>query len=307
MGAGHPIDPSIKRDTAPPEIHEFVRGVIWNDDPAVKFFTDTATDNWAWSPGGGAAWFGLFTWAEHSNLSMTNIIGRSHFWDLQFLHAMGSSVGEDPLETLAKIMLWLEIMYKLSIGQGIKGTDTIESIPIISRFGTTEFKLGSFFTASSEPKKSDTLITLLTTNSPYTKLDMGRRALGSCMHLLQDSYAKGHTRRMLLNPGDLKPGSKIEFVDGKWAQLGDVQNFHSYKGQKHHDDYDQWNKAWPAMDPSKPDTFNPLFGARQAREKAVKLANFWQAKTNWEDGVKDWFLSDVFVLASDITPADSSV
>jgi hypothetical protein len=58
------------------------------------------------------------------------------------------------------------------------------------------------------------------------------------------------------------------------------------------------------MNPGDPDSFNIPYGARQAREKAAKLANFWRAKTGWENGVKDWLLSDVFVFASDITPAD---
>ena len=61
------------------------------------------------------------------------------------------------------------------------------------------------------------------------------------------------------------------------------------------------------MNPGNPDGFNLLYGARQAREKAVKFANFWLAGTNWEDGVRDWLMSDVFVFDGNIKPSDNSV
>ena len=38
------------------------------------------------------------------------------------------------------------------------------------------------------------------------------------------------------------------------------------------------------MDSAQPGSFNPLYGARQAREMAVKFANFWTKSRKWDDG-----------------------
>jgi hypothetical protein len=100
-------------------------------------------------------------------------------------------------------------------------------------------------------------------------------------------------------------------VDGKSAQLGYVENFHTYKGQPDdHGKYDQWTKwqwLWAPMNPANPDSFNPLYGARQARDKAARFTEFWVAATKWEDGVQDWFYTQVFPFSSTITPADNTV
>src|SRR5947207_11664404 len=119
----------------------------------------------------------------------------SHFWDLQFWHSMANNVGEDPHDTLGKIILWLEIMYKLATGQGVSASDKLADIPISSPVNTTLYKLSMFFNADSQPQGSATLNTLLTANTPFTGLNIKRRALGSILHTIQDSYARGHTKR----------------------------------------------------------------------------------------------------------------
>ncbi|KAF9770745.1 hypothetical protein IL306_011644 [Fusarium sp. DS 682] len=73
-----------------PEIFEFIRGVIWNDDPACYLFNDKEHNNGNF--GLGVDWF--FDFKIKWKFFQTNIIWRSHFGDLQFLHAMGTKKGE---------------------------------------------------------------------------------------------------------------------------------------------------------------------------------------------------------------------
>lgn len=166
-----------------PDVWEFLRGVIWNDDPACALFNDQADNNGSF--GFGADW-GL---QYGEALGPGNIIHRSHYGDLQFLHAMGAHVGEDPAVTKGKLMRWLETMYRLSVGDEVSAGDAINK------------RLGEFFDDNTTPRGSETLRSLIMGTTPsYRNVKIDRRALGICMHIIQDSYALGHTRRKLLNP-----------------------------------------------------------------------------------------------------------
>lgn len=303
-----PLNKSTTVDGAPVDVHEILRGVYWNDDPACLLFDDNKDDNWDFSS--GLTYKGEFEYGEDGKpYDNTKIIPRVHFWDLQFLHAMGSAVGEDPHNTLAKISLWLEIMWRVATGDIDAGT-AIQDVNVQTQFNTKTYTLGDFFTPTSVPKKSDNLFQLLTVGTKFTKVDVKRRALGTCFHVLQDSYAKGHTKRTVLNPNDVIDKNKpTEFKAGTYVQLGGVENFHTYAGQgKDHGRWDHWNKnKWGNMAPASAASWNPLWGARTARDKGVELATFWKAGTKWQNGVKDWWLTQVFSFAANITPADSTV
>ncbi|KAK7755760.1 hypothetical protein SLS62_002373 [Diatrype stigma] len=300
-------------DDAPPDIKEFFRGDMWNDDPECQMFDDEEDDNWNFSS--GTVWLSKFTAAQYGDFDEGNLIGRSHFWDLQFLHAMGAALGEQPDDTRAKIMLWLEVAYKLSVGGGgIDGADAIGDVPVTSVVNeTTSYQLSDFFTATSSPRSTDSLSSLFACSTRYRHVDVQRRAIGSCLHLVQDSFARGHTRRVLLNPEDLVPsvsgnGTITEFAPGKYAVLGAVENFHSYVDQgSAHADADHWDSDWPDMDAAEPSSFDRLWGARVAQEKGVRLLDFWQAGTAWEDGVADWLLGEVFNLSPNATSSDNTV
>ncbi len=168
-----------------PATWEFLRGVMWNDDPACKLFNNNPDNNadFAW----GLDWGGDYM-VEFKSMSPDNITYRSHFGNLQFLHSMGCHPGEEPGETKRKIMLWLEVMYKLAVGQ-------------IAPYHRIDAWLGQFFNEHTWPKGSATFTELLmgtTSSFRYPRID--RRALGSCFHVIQDSYAVGHVQRHLENP-----------------------------------------------------------------------------------------------------------
>jgi hypothetical protein len=84
------------------------------------------------------------------------IITRSHYGNLQFLHAMGSEPNELPSETKRKIMIWLDVMYKLARG----GMGIDEGTPI------QETALREFFRDTDILKPSDTLWQFLLAKTP---------------------------------------------------------------------------------------------------------------------------------------------
>ena len=91
-----PVPPGVGPGTDQ-ATNEFLRGVIWNDDPELLLFSENLTNNYAMTQ--GLAWLKRFSEAERTTINdKTNLTGRSHFFDLQFLHAMAEEVGEEPEE-----------------------------------------------------------------------------------------------------------------------------------------------------------------------------------------------------------------
>src|SRR5262249_52403304 len=147
-----------------PIVNEYLRGVLWNDDPAILLFHEDENNDWNYTY--GVAWYARFTVAEHSSeVDYANLTGRSHFFDLQFLHAMASVSGEAPQDTLAKIMLWAEVMYKVAIGVILLSTK-LADVRVVSAqsSGTAVFsyQLASFFNSATTPTDKDTINYLLT-------------------------------------------------------------------------------------------------------------------------------------------------
>ncbi|KAK1709180.1 hypothetical protein BDP67DRAFT_523302, partial [Colletotrichum lupini] len=126
--------------------------------------------------------------------------------------------------------------------------------------------------------------------------------------MVQDSYAVGHTLRRLSNQGDLDGRDSegfFRFKPGKFARLGPIITFHTYSGQsKRHAHYDESKQP---RSPRDLDSFNHIIGARDAIDNSIKLINFYAQKTKWEDGVRDFFANEVFVLDSNATLSNPQV
>ncbi|RMZ72853.1 serine protease abc transporter b family tagd [Pyrenophora seminiperda CCB06] len=267
---------------------EYVRGLVWPDDPSCLLFKNTPDNNHKFDLGDD--FLGEFKGGNKS--SMTR---RSHFGDLQLLHGMASDVGEDPNKTKKNILTWLEVMYKLAVGTEINERDLLcEKLP------------GSFSASTSGNQTLRDL--LLGRTREYRKVDISRRALGVCLHMIQDSYAVGHTLRRLKNVNDLQGRDKdgfIHFKSGTHAQLGPLITFHTYTGQgdrhDHYDDSDDERK------PRDVETFNKIIGARDAIDKCTTLINFFAAKTKWNDGVSDFLDNDVYKLDEKVTSSNAQV
>jgi hypothetical protein len=296
-------------------VNEFFRGVTWNDDPACLLFKDNAkayqTENFVYST--GIAWGTKFKLGGQSPKDNLNITGRSHFGDLQFVHAMAAADKEDPEETLAKIMLWAEFTYKVAIDSSKMASVPFEDISFTSEVRNNKSKkysLADFFTLRTDPNPLMTVTDLFKRNSLYKDIMVDRRALGSLLHMIQDSYAKGHTKRELLNPEDLKAPTSMGlwFNHDNWGKFGKIITFHTYEGQgSEHGEWDYFGTI--GMTPKNIASFNRAIGARDAIAHSIEIVKFWMNKTPWDakDGPKDYLLKNVFALHKNVTLADGLV
>ncbi|XDG01821.1 hypothetical protein ABKA04_001436 [Annulohypoxylon sp. FPYF3050] len=273
---------------------EYMRGVVWNDDPSCYLFKDTSDDNHQFSNG-------IYWSLDFKKGNPDCMIQRSHYGDLQFLHSMASKEGEEPKETRRKVLKWLEVMYKLACGnQGVLENSQLKE------------HLGEWFTDTMKPSGQNTLRDLLLSSTPsYNHVDIHRRALGHCLHIIVDSYAIGHTQRILRNPESYQGRDSqghLKFKPGTYGDWGSVKVFHCYGGQKtdKHSYYDGLqNSELPT--PKELDTFNSILGARNAIDASRKLISYYADGINWEDGVQEFLATEVFGIDKDAKPANTDV
>jgi hypothetical protein len=153
---------------------------------------------------------------------------------------------------------------------------------------------------------SQPLSHLLAKYEVYTKLELERRALGSILHLVQDSYARGHTKR-----------EKLDLLAG-YRKLDRIQKHYTYSDDKKSKELHEENDKYEIYKVTRPDSkledWNDLWGARDAINECVNLINFWKARKPWGDEVtkgnnaekdetvRDW-AERVFRLADNPEPS----
>ena len=292
------------------DFNEFFRGVVWNDDPAGLLFKDDpkhTTDNFVYTT--GAAWLKKFEAGELFSDDTSSITARSHFGDLQFVHSMASAVGEAPEKTKGKILMWAELCYKLALDNDpMLANSRLDQLKMEFDYGTGIMKLSDFFGPTTAPKDSDTVRNMFLNNTHYATPNLSRRALGSLIHMIQDSFAIGHTKRELLNPKDMAPEPPLNpyFGNDRYLNWGPVITFHTYKGQgSEHGDWDY--EGTNGMDDNDLSSLNRIPGGRNAVAHSIEIINFWNAKKAWEDGPKDYVADKIFPLSSQKTPANGEV
>ncbi len=111
-----------------------------------------------------------------------DLLYRSHYGDLQFLHAMASKREETAQETKRKMMLWAEFVYKIGVG-AIDTTATLVSLRELP--GINEIFVRPGFT-----------VHYLLARETDRKADIKKVAIGSLLHVIQDSYSDAHTERI---------------------------------------------------------------------------------------------------------------
>jgi hypothetical protein len=308
--ASVPINTSIGTNL---DVNEFFRGVIWNDDPGCLLFEDDYfrnSDNMNYVT--GASWWHNYHYGETHPDDRTNITTRTHNGDLQFLHCMAEVAGEDPYDTLAKVMLWAEFTYRLAISDASSGgaiaNSLLENISLTTKGkkSKTEFNFGMFFKPGTDPDNKFSVRKLFLRDTQYKAPILVRRALGSLLHTIQDSYAIGHTKREILNPEDLLPGAPHKFKKGTYGKYGAILNFHSYAGQG--SEHGAWDIVGIAgMDSRNLESFNRIPGGRNALDHSIQMINYWVNKTPWESGPKEYLETKVFVVHKDATPAVNKI
>lgn len=210
-------------------IKKVIRGVRWNDDP-LNFLPDNPRQ-----------WLLNF---EHASKIADRInenfdlFYRSHHADLQFLHAMASNEEESAQFTRDAIMSWIEFTYKVSSGyipihtpfRQLQKFLTPKSNALFKKYFTQQGRRLNWTPAYLFSLKCNREVTLPSTfyeldcsqtNWLVDKKDIQNIALGSLLHVIQDSFSDSHVTR---NPDY---DGNYSLIHGRSA----IQTFNTYKKQ----------------------------------------------------------------------------
>lgn len=153
---------------------QFIRGVVWADDPEGLLF-DNARDTRNYSS--GAMWYSHFSAGEGGDFS--TLTARSHFGDLQFFHGMASADDEAPGTTKQSMLEWARFLVDVASGATPAST-MIKDIPSIRLLF---------------PNHQASTVKQLFGWAKASDVQTRQRAVGALFHMIQDSYAHGHVER----------------------------------------------------------------------------------------------------------------
>lgn len=141
-----------------------------------------------------------------------NLMTRSHFGDLQFLHAMASTAGVPAEQTRDEVIDWLEFAWKVASGKTDPEAKMKDfDLPTFkSRFGCSEWTVADIFILG----RNDKLRPML-----------DRIALGAFLHVIQDSFSYAHVEREAPVAGATCDGATAVSAPGR------VKEFHTYAQQ----------------------------------------------------------------------------
>jgi hypothetical protein len=192
---------------APASFQQFIRGVVWADDPKGLLFDkdEDATDY-----SSGYMWYSEFGEGEKGKFAAdkSDLISRSHFGDLQFFHGMASVDKEAATTTKQHMLDWARFLIDVATARTAADAKVKDVAAIKDIF----------------PANADWTIKQLFGWAKASDVQTRQRAVGILFHLIQDSHAAGHVER-----------------DDK----GDIVEFHAYGGQDEHEHgkYDYFAKA----------------------------------------------------------------
>jgi hypothetical protein len=253
-------------------------GVRWNDDPlrltsygstylrAGAYFTHGSRVSVKYPARIGVSW---------------NTHYRSHYGDMQFLHGMASSSSEAPEETQRRILLWAEFVYRAAIGD-LALTTPLKDVSIP---GIPALFEGKQWTIRE-------LLTMRCIRRNYcpapdidiaTDLRVRQTAMGSLLHVVQDSFSASHTERAgAAGPSENRVGC-----------FGSIRKFFHYPSQDPniHARSDQ-AQHWMSQAVSR-DCMNPV----TASARVLELGGYGTVKTPQPWSVaRNYLLDSVFIL-----------
>jgi hypothetical protein len=257
-------------------------GARWNDDPPFRMKSGPSAckfDQTIRANSQPSCWYELFKDGERKAAKGQSfgpgygLIYRVHFGDLQFLHAMASMDGEPAGFTREKIMMWAEFTWGIA-------TDTMPKDRFLRDLGVPE--LGTYFPGD----QSATILFSLGNpdfQKPHWVMEI---ALGSLLHMVQDSFSQSHASRCdpLGGECDGMPGA---------LQPGLIQQFHSYARQNH--------KAHDSADNAKAIEIQRMETSPCAIDVCRTIIQMWERRANWTEAKK--YLDYVFALSPSISPA----
>lgn len=245
---------------------QFIRGVLWNDDPCAQLLTENPFI--PLQPSTGWIWYIDFQMAKRQaktgdvTKDMTcPLLGRSHFGDLQFLHSMADRDGITPATTVAHILAWANVVYRIALG------DIDPRIPL-----KTDPVANTFLSSVAEMSAMQLL-------RAQTESETRARAFGTLLHIVQDSYARGHVRR----------------VSASAEHPAEIIQFLSYVNQnpdKHAHD-DSWKNGTSDLERTL-----KIPGANEALAASSELVRRYKNKQPWPE-VELYLKNNTFLVRAD--------
>jgi hypothetical protein len=244
-----------------PDNAYFLAGVRWNDDPPFRFekghgrFTGCepgATIRLVTFP---LCWANVFKdgetrarkGADFDAKSSAPLLLRSHFGDMQFLHSMACVDKEPAAVTREKILVWAEFTWRVASLE-FPLSMPVKDVPIRG--------LSDLF-----ENKGWSILDLFSLGNPHVRKpeSMSRLAFGSLLHLIEDSFAGGHTERALPDPQARCEGAVKEHL-----APGRIKEFHFYGQQdpKKHEAEDTrsaFSSHWSGTKPNVIDVGRSLY------------------------------------------------
>lgn len=258
--------------------NSILAGVRWNDDPPFRLSSTSIPECRAeqtvrvvTQP---ICWYKLFKHAEARSKTTYfdgkskrwNMMYRSHFGDLQFLHAMASKDGELAAVTRRRILMWAEFSWDVATGQ-------IPSATLLTDVKIDDFE--EFFGNSGQD-----VLTLYTLGNSALRRNIRDVAFGSLLHLVEDSFAFGHADRAPPVAGTTCPDSGL-------PHPGVIRSFRSYTNQDHkkhglHDSRDSY-RARLEMKPNVVDVGKILVDKYDRQEPWSSMAGYFQCLFDLEN------------------------
>ena len=168
---------------------------------------------------------------------------------------------------MPKVLLWAEVAYRLSTGDGITPTDALDAIPVSSLGAAPLVPVEQLLRPADRTRRDrpDQHPAHEGHSLPRTSTSNGARSAHCCTSFRTRMPAATPAERS--STPKISPGRRDDdvFLPGKWGRYGAVENFHCYRDQDEdlHTRYDRPPKG-TVLRPEFPESFNPLLGARDA-------------------------------------------
>ena len=293
-GAGRNRDPKrigalclrpIRTGTSDNSANAIVVGTWWNDDPRQVLMSGNILA-FASSLNEAKEAHELFNASNRKTytFAMGLMFYRSHYGDLQVLHSMATRKNEPAAQTRDRIMLWMEFAYSIATG-AMDANLKIKNLP--SKF---HHLFAVYPRNASNTLQNSSIGYLFKPRSNMDRLPIHKLALGSMLHVVQDSYAAGHARRTRNATANCPYGRILQFhtygdqKDGRHgtedlrrALLHDM-NFNSWRSR-----FNQWS--------------NPL-------EASTRILVFANRKSDWKTVVEPYLRERTFCLEADAHSSD---
>lgn len=224
-----------------------IYGVRWNDLPPFQLKKNEGRQCKKFLTGGPACntsqtirfstqpecWYCIFTAAENftakggtiagcpadkkgrRHIALGNVLSRSHYGDLQFLHSMAIKDGVPTADSQQQVLSWIAFAWRVSVGD-IKPSQRLAqvNIPFIAeRFACTEWTVADLYILGRQDKLLPSIRDV---------------AFGSVLHTVQDSFSSSHAQRETSATHGFCAGNE------QYPKPGRIVEFHSYGSQDGH-------------------------------------------------------------------------